>query len=86
MLAHYRSKHEGVKYPCNLCDYQAKKLSNLQRHIQFVHEGFKYSCNQCDYQATKQSYLDTHILAKHSDSQTKNKNSKTDTSDLTCQF
>ena len=86
MLAHYRSKHEGGKYPCNLCHYRAKKLSNLQRHIQFVHEGFKYSCHKCDYQATKQSYLQSHILTKHSDSQTKYKNSKSDTSDLTCQF
>ena len=23
MLRHYRSKHEGVKYSCNKCDYQA---------------------------------------------------------------
>ena len=24
MERHYRSKHEGVKYPCDQCDYEAK--------------------------------------------------------------
>ena len=37
MLAHYRSKHEGIKYPCNQCDYQATQKGNLQTHIQSRH-------------------------------------------------
>ena len=37
MVTHYRSKHEGVKYPCNQCDYQATTQGNLQRHIQSQH-------------------------------------------------
>ena len=48
MVAHYRSKHEGIKYPCNQCDYQATQQSSLQRHIQSKHEGIKYPCNHCD--------------------------------------
>ena len=67
MLAHYRSKHEGVKYPCNQCDYQATTRGHLQTHIQSKHEGIRYPCNQCDYQATQQSSLQSHISAKHSD-------------------
>ena len=27
MLRHYRSKHEGIKYPCNQCDFQAEYVS-----------------------------------------------------------
>ena len=34
MVTHYRSKHEGIKYPCNQCDYQALQQGNLQTHIQ----------------------------------------------------
>ena len=66
MLKHYRSKHEGVKYPCNQCDYQATTQSSLQRHIQSQHEGIRYSCNQCDYQATQRSKLQSHMSAMHS--------------------
>ena len=38
MLKHYRSKHEGIKYPCNQCDYQATEKGNLQKHIQRKHQ------------------------------------------------
>ena len=65
MVTHYRSKHEGIKYPCNLCDYQASYQSHLTTHIQSKHEGIKYPCNQCDYQSTQQSNLQTHIKRKH---------------------
>ena len=37
MVTHYRSIHEGIKYPCNQCDYQATTQSNLQKHIQSKH-------------------------------------------------
>ena len=42
-MIHYKSKHEGVRYPCNQCDYQASYRSHLQNHIQSAHEGTK-SC------------------------------------------
>ena len=38
-----KSVHEGVKYACNLCDYQAKIQTNLTVHIQSIHEGVKYN-------------------------------------------
>ena len=65
LQTHIQSKHEGIKYPCNQCDYQATQQSNLQTHIQCIHEGVKYPCNQCDYQATTQSNLQRHISTKH---------------------
>ena len=67
MLRHYRSKHEGIRYPCNQCTYQATQKGDLQKHIQAKHEGIKHPCNQCDYQATTQGNLQSHITAKHSD-------------------
>ena len=38
MLRHVRYKHEGVKYPCKQCAYEATKQSSLKRHIKFKHE------------------------------------------------
>ena len=65
MVTHYRSVHEGIKYPCNLCDYQATTQGSLQTHIKSVHEGIKYACNQCDYQAKRQDNLQRHIQSVH---------------------
>ena len=59
-----QSKHEILKYPCNKCDYRAKKKSNLTTHVQSLHEGVKYACNQCDYQGSKDS-LHKHLKRKH---------------------
>ena len=65
LTTHIQSKHDGVKYACNQCDYHATQLSSLRVHIQNVHEGVKYPCNQCDYQATHQSNLTKHTKKKH---------------------
>ena len=42
-----------MKYPCNLCDYQATKQSSLQTHIKSKQKGIKYPCNHCKYQSTQ---------------------------------
>ena len=64
--AHIRSVHEGVKYACHQCDYQATQQGSLTIHIQSLHEGVKYACNQCEYQATQHGHLTRHIQSKHS--------------------
>ena len=57
--------HDGVKYACNQCDFQATRQDNLTTHIQSIHEGIKYACNQCNYQASTQSNLTAHTKRKH---------------------
>ena len=58
-------KHEGVKYPCDKCDYLANRQYQLTRHIQSMHEGVKYSCDKCDFQANRQENLTRHIQSIH---------------------
>ena len=52
LLAHLKSHrkitHEGVRFACNHCEYQALQQSNLTLHIQSKHEGVKYACDQCN--------------------------------------
>ena len=60
-----RAVHEGVKYPCGQCDYQASSTGNLARHKRAVHEGVKYPCGQCGYHATLKLNLDHHKRAVH---------------------
>ena len=37
--------HEGIKYPCDQCEYQATRKGNLDQHKRSVHKGIKkYTC------------------------------------------
>ena len=48
---HKESKHEGIRYPCDQCDYAASMAKDLKRHKESKHEGIRYPCDQCDYAA-----------------------------------
>ena len=39
--------HEGIKYQCGQCHYQATLT-----HQRKVHERIKYPCRQCDHQTS----------------------------------
>ena len=45
---HWQPVHEGVRYPCNLCNYKAKQKSELKR-LKTIHERLYYLCGQCGY-------------------------------------
>lgn len=38
MMQHVREIHEGKKFPCNMCSYQATRSSNLTQHKLRVHK------------------------------------------------
>ena len=63
--SHIQSKHEGIMYGCNQCDYQASYKSDLAKHIKSIHGGIQYNCGQCPYQATRKVSLKLHIKSKH---------------------
>jgi len=65
LLTHIKSTHEGVKYPCEQCDYKATQKSHLLTHIKSIHEGVKFPCKQCDYKATEKGNLLRHIKSTH---------------------
>ena len=50
---HINIDHEGVKYDCNHCNYQAILQGNLTKHIQSLH------------QATQQSNMARHIQSAY---------------------
>ena len=35
---HKESKHEGIRYPCNECDYAGPTRAHLKRHKKKQHE------------------------------------------------
>ena len=64
-MKHIQRIHEGVRYPCNQCEYSAAQPGNLKIHIQSIHEGEKngvrYPCCQCKYRATSRGNPKIHI-------------------------
>ena len=62
---HVESKHEGVRYPCNQCEYAATQPGVLKIHIENIHEGVRYPCGQCKFVATQSCHLKTHQKRKH---------------------
>ena len=57
---HRQAVHEGIKYPCEMCDHKGSTKSNLKKHILVKHTNEKYPCHQCEYLA-----LSTHDLGNH---------------------
>ena len=37
LMEHIRIQHEGIRYPCNQCDYKATKLYSLKFHMETKH-------------------------------------------------
>ena len=64
-MHHLKSKHGGIKYPCDQCDFKATQKSNLLTHLKSKHEGVKYPCDQCDYKATTKGSFLIHFKSKH---------------------
>ena len=63
---HNQTKHNGVKYTCNQCDYESEILKELKGHQnEKKHEGMKFQCHLCKYRATLQSNLKIHVQAMH---------------------
>ena len=58
---HVKYKHEGVRYPCDQCEYAAITAGYLRKHNKNKHECVRYPCKQCDYVFTGASNLKKHI-------------------------
>ena len=52
MDQHKRAVHEGVKYTCRQCDYQANTEGCLTPHKMTIHLGVKSSYKYWDNKAT----------------------------------
>ena len=55
--------HEGIKFTCRHCNYQATLKSNLAEHKRAVHEGVKYPRRQWNQQAVSKGNLAQHKRA-----------------------
>ena len=63
-MLHKESKHEGIRYPCNECEYTATVAGKLRRHKENKHKGIRYPCDVCEYAATRASDFKRHRIRK----------------------
>ena len=45
----FQSKHEGLKHPCDSCDFQGSSAVSLNRHVEAFHSGLQFKCRECNY-------------------------------------
>jgi len=65
LKTHIESKHKGIRYTCEKCDYKATTAGNLKKHVMSKHDGIKFQCMHCDYKAAQKQTLKVHITNKH---------------------
>jgi len=61
----YNVQHNGVKYPCDQCEYVATRPGNLRQHKAAKHWGVRYPCDLCDHVSTQLGNLKQHKAVKH---------------------
>ena len=62
----YKSKHEGVRYTCDKCEYcAATQASSLKIHKESEKDNVRYPCYDCEYAATQKGVLNRHKKRKH---------------------
>lgn len=64
---HIQNIHDGIRYQCDQCPYQAANKTGLKRHIEGRHEGNTFYCDQCDHSSSSRFTLATHMQNMHSD-------------------
>ena len=65
LFRHTKSVHDYAKFPCDQCDFSAKRKDHLLRHKKSVYEGVKFPCDQCDYNAKCKGHLLSHKKSVH---------------------
>ena len=64
-MQHFKSKHEGVRFFCDQCSFQATRRAYVKTHVQSVHEGVRYPCAKCTFKANTENSLRDHRKAVH---------------------
>ena len=68
MKLHYKSIHQGIKYPCSQCDYQATQSTHLRSHVKTKHLGIVFECPDCGIKYSDKRRLLKHYSTKHEES------------------
>jgi KRAB domain-containing zinc finger protein len=58
--------HNGVRYPCLLCDFEATQAGALKRHVRNMHDKVKdFPCDECEKEFAQNAQLTIHHDYEH---------------------
>ena len=71
-IGHKEVKHDGITYPCTLCEYKTQYKSLLGRHTETMHgqgvrnkRGIKLSCVECAFETVYKHSFTQHVHVTH---------------------
>jgi len=68
LINHTRNIHEGIKYPCDECEFKASTSGNLCSHIKTVHRKvYSFPCEYCPSGFMSGPKLKKHMGSIHPD-------------------
>jgi len=68
LQVHKEAVHDGIKYKCDLCPYEATTKSSLEfQHKRVKHGGLRNKCDMCDYETTTIGNVNEHKKKKHTE-------------------
>ena len=59
------SVHEGVKFICDQCEYEATRRSHVTEHKKAQPDGLTFDCDQCDNKSSWRRMLFGHVQSLH---------------------
>ena len=65
LRVHKEQEHEGIRYPCDECEYVGARKLNLTAHKNAAHSGQRLACENCPATFTTKKGLDLHREGAH---------------------
>ena len=62
---HISSKHEGLIYTCESCEYKSEYKANFEQHKRAMHSAKVFNCTQCDYVSSIKRAMTKHTQNVH---------------------
>ena len=62
---HMQSKHEGINYICDQCEYKGESKGKLYLHKEIKHDRAHFYCDKCNYSYSNNSNLLIHKRTNH---------------------
>ena len=66
---HIETNHEGIRYPCDVCNHQSRSVKNLRDHQASKHKiNPRFRCKLCDFCTNHTRVKREHVLKRHPES------------------
>ena len=61
LTTHFQNVHEGIRWPCNQCEYKARDKYTLNKHVRAEHINCTvFKCDDCEYETMYKNRLKAH--------------------------